>query len=344
MPRSKNDNPVPTEERPAVPFSPSDLVIPTAICAAVSVLLFLAFQPEPPNETSQTGISIAKQTSASLEKQKRTAEVAKELIRRDDVSFETANSCLTRIAAMQNKDKAAVCLQTILDLPDDISLQTQKRWAALLQQHVSTETIETLVAKSSRHTPTAKRIAWAVAIADSPNRISAIFERAAQDTQHMTDLTQAIPIITDTKISQQCFAEMRKWILNPACLHSDAINSQLILTTIECIAEIEIDKSSKVSAFCELALAGICRADCFRHLQTLGVDAIPSHMQGHVAAALLEHLAIRDRNPQAICSPTTWKFAETLTNVFSGHRRQRFESRLIEIRGEGPSRVASSRL
>ena len=340
MPRSKNDTPVPAEERPTVPFSPSDLVIPIAICAGVSVLLLLAFQPKARSTTSEASSSIAEEPSDSLEKRMRTVAVAKELLNRNDISLETANACVTRIAAVRNKHIAAVCLELMQQLPADLSLQTQQRWAALLLKHTGPEQIHRLADDRLQCGPIAMRIGKAVAIMNSPDAVSAYFERAALNTQHMIELTQAIPIIADPKISLLCFKEVQKWIIIPACQYSTAIDSQLLLATIKCVAEIKIDKSLKVSTFCELALAKTSPADCFRNLHQLGANAIPDHLKGHVAAELLDHLASRADNPNSICCPKTWLFAESMGNVFLGDKQERFQSRLLEIRHKTLPRMA----
>ena len=100
----QNDTHDPTEERGLIPFSQWDLVIPIAIFAAVSVLLCLAFQSATDDEIPEPRIPIAQEDTATLIQRQRTLEVAIELIRRNDVSFETADSCLSRIASLQSTD------------------------------------------------------------------------------------------------------------------------------------------------------------------------------------------------------------------------------------------------
>ncbi|MEP3479853.1 MAG: hypothetical protein ABJZ55_11445 [Fuerstiella sp.] len=342
MPRTQNDTPVPTQERPKVPFSPSDLVIPTAICAGVSVLLLLAFQPETRSTPSDTNLPIAMEPSGSLETQVRTAAVATELLTRDDISLETANACLTRLAALQNKHIATVCLESMQQLPANLSLQAQQRWAALLQKHGTANQNQCLTNDQSKYGPAAKKIGRAVALTNSPDHVSAFFAQAALNTQHMIELIQAIPIIADPEISLPCFHEIQKWIITPACQHPAAVDNQLLLATIKCVAEMKIDQSKKVSTFCELVEAKNNRADCFRNLQQLGVNSIPDHLKGHVAAALIDHLAIDAGNPHSVCCPTVWQFAESMRNVFSGQKRVRFQSRLLEIRRKTLPRLANT--
>lgn len=344
MPRSQNDTHVPPEDRPSVAFSPADLVIPICICVVIGVLLFFAFQPERPAQAQRPLAAMNEITTASLEKRFRTAEIAKQLVHREDVSFETAKSCVTRLATLQNQNTSVICLQLIQDLPSNSSRKTKRRWAALLQEHVSTENLEaeihkTGVQESFPPAPlagddTKNQLLWAALIANSPNRISAIFKTAARDTQHTRGLLQAIPIITDQKINQRCFAEIQKWILNPACQNPRAVNSQLILAAIQCVTEIRIDAEAKASAFCQLAIAGVCRTESFISLQALGVDSIPAELHGPIAATLLEHLADFNKNPQAIRCDATWSFAKCLPEVFEGRKRKRYEDRLAEIQIE----------
>lgn len=344
MPRSTNDTHVPPEDRPSTAFSPADLVIPISICVVIGVLLYFAFQPERPAQVQRPLPAMNDITTASLEKQFRTTEVAKQLVLREDVSLETATSCVTRLATRQNQTTSAICLQLIQDLPSNSSRETERRWAALLQEHVSTEDLEAEIHKagiqesfppaSVASNDTKNRLAWAALIANSPNRISAIFKTAAQNTQHTKDLLQAIPIITDQKINQRCFAEIQKWILNPACQNPSAINSQFILEAIQCVTEIRIDAEAKASAFCQLAIAGVCRSESLISLQALGRDSIPAELHGPIAATLLEHLADLNKNPQAIRCDATWSFAKCLPEVFEGRKRKRYEDRLAEIQIE----------
>lgn len=330
----QNDTHDPTEERGLIPFSQWDLVIPIAIFAAVSVLLCLAFQSATDDEIPEPRIPIAQEDTATLIQRQRTLEVAIELIRRNDVSFETADSCLSRIASLQSTDISEVSAQAIRALSNDIPNATQQRWAALLKKHVGIDLTDSLTGDSPQNRPIARRIAWAALLIGSSEQVPAIFEKAAQDTQDMRTLLQSIPIVADHKINQDCFLEVQKWILNPVSQNSDTTSTRTILAAIDCVAEMQIDDRVKTTALCELAVAGVCRAECFQHLQKLGVDSLPPHLRGSVASALLDHLAIRSKPPRTIRAHSSWAFADDLAEVFDGHRRKRFQYRVAEIRSQ----------
>lgn len=347
MPHATNDTHVSPKERLRVAFSSWDLVIPAAIWSVASVLLFLAFQPETSDQNSGRFSPDSQTTTRPLRKQQRTAEVAATLLRQDHVSLPTARACLARLATLQKESASRVCLQIIEDLPNRLSAKAEQRWTALIQEHVDLETLEAFIQNRinqngiNQHSVTQKsqgqqfkhvQLAWAAMLIKATDQTAEIFERAANDEGDMRNLLEAVPIVVNAKVSEQCYLEIQNWIFAPAVQNPGAINHQLVLDAMRCVAKIQIDRSKKVSTFCELAISRICPTECFAALRKLGAKSIPIQQQGLVAAAVLEYLADQNKHQRSIPCVTTWQFAESLTDVFSGDKRKRFEERLLEIR------------
>lgn len=322
---SENHTGVPPKELQAPGISRWDLMIPMALFVVVAGLLFLAFQQRETAHPKTHRMSLADVPTKHLTKLSRTVEVAAELLRRKDISLETADSCVRRLAAVRNQSPADICMNQIQQLPSNTSKSVQRRWVTLLSKFGSPEAQQ--VKPEGEH---ARRILLAADLSQSPESIPGAFAEAV-GLQQRYFLLSAIPLIHDKTTSRICLEEIWRQVITPACTVPEAADTSLIAATIQTIAAMNVSEDQQTSVYCELAIHGICRPECFRQLSRQPLDTICDSHRGHLAAALLDYLFLQDRLPVVVQDPEITSFAQGLASVFRGSRHDRYVNRLHEL-------------
>lgn len=323
---SENDTGVPPKEPRAPLISGWDILIPAALFVSIAGLLFLAFEKESSEPPKSNLFPLSTFSTVDLLKLERTAEVATELLVREEVSLEIADACLRRLATLQGKPESALCDELIQQLPEWSPKTVQERWVVLISRHSD---------PGEEQRPSGGKVARAILLASdlqkSPSSIPKHFRRATT-TLKVQSLLRAICIVQNPAASESCLQELHRLIITPACAAPETADQTLILAAIDSVAEMKVDAGQKSNVFCELAIAGICRAACFRALGKLPLRTISNSHRGPLAASLLDYLAVQRNSPQTITDVDITSFSESLVNVFRGESRERYARRLNELR------------
>lgn len=322
---SENDTGVPPKDRQALPISRWDLLIPAALFVAVAGLLFLALQKDEFDSHGADKVPLASIPTSNLLKRQRTAEVARELLRRQDVSLPTAESCVRRLAIFQEKTPSEICRDLILQLPNETPEAVQKRWVMQLSK---SGTIN--VPDWNPENDVAWRILLAGQIQKSPSCIPERFN-ATKTANQAINLLLAISLIDDQTAGEACLLELRRLIISPACDAPETADPGFVLATIDSITAMNVPDKQKSDVLCDLAIAGVCPAACFRELSRLPLESISVAHRGHVAAAVLDYLFMQSGHSTTSHDAQILLFSNQLADAFHGPSRERYTKRLAEL-------------
>lgn len=280
--------------------------------------------------------SLAECSTDELRQADRTADVAIELLCRDDVDPLTANAALRRLAAIKSVSPAKLLAEWILQLDKDSSLTLRRNLVSLVSQLEPAakkecgETAERLAATAA--STVARQTALAARMTAERNS-AAVFAEAKRDANQLADFLRALPLVPDNSVQRQAWRNIRPLLdSDQARSHGDVLTPQLQTLVLRIIVQWEGDEAQKAGDAMRVLCSGQCQVAAMEALVALPTSSWPEQQLGQTAAAVIAWLA---ENPQsADVSPDhtiALNLCRKLGPRFSETKRTRFENRLSEI-------------
>lgn len=279
---------------------------------------------------------LADYSTQELQQAERTEDVAAELLRRTDVTSETALAAVRRLAAIRGMSPATVLAERMSQLDHSSPLAVRRNlvdWVSQLEpqsKHACCEAAERLVATTgsdaARQTAMAARM-----MADRDS--SVLFATAQQDAEQLADFLLALPLVSDNSVQRQAYRSIRPLLdAGAAGSHHTVTEPQVQALVLRIIVQWEGDEVQKAGDAMRLLCSGQCQMAAMEALVALPSSSWPEQQLGQTAAAVIAWLA--ENRPTAGNSAdhaTALTLCDKLGPCFSDAKRTRFENRLREI-------------